>query len=88
MHVGVKEAVAEHLGKENLDTGTGELRDVHALFAQRVNLGNRRAMHALHDHHAFAAPIPVHFGQHQQLGAGEVAPQLRAVGASRIRSSS
>jgi hypothetical protein len=37
-------------------------------------------MHALHDHHAFAAPIPVHFGQHQQLGAGEVAPQLRAVG--------
>jgi hypothetical protein len=28
----------------------------------------------------FAAPIPVHLGQHQQVGAGEVAPQLRAVG--------
>jgi hypothetical protein len=27
-----------------------------------------------------AAPVPVHLGQHQQVGILEVAPQLRAVG--------
>ena len=34
VHVGVKEAVAEHLAEEDLDPGAGELRDVDALRAQ------------------------------------------------------
>src|SRR6266705_210836 len=33
VHVGVEEAVAEHLGEENLDSGASELRDVHTLPA-------------------------------------------------------
>ena len=80
MHVGVEEAVAEDLGEKDLDTGAGQARNVHAFFTQRVDLRNHRAVHAFHDHHAGGAPVPVHFGQDQQVGTLEVAPQLRAVG--------
>ncbi len=80
MHVGVEEAVAEHLGEKYFDAGAGQARDVHAFGAQRIDLRNRRAVHALHDHHAGGAPVPIHLGQDQQVGALEIAPQLRAVG--------
>ena len=38
MHVGMKEAVAEHLREEDLDARARELRNVHALPAQLVML--------------------------------------------------
>ncbi len=64
MHVGVKKAVAEYLGKENLHAVVRELADVYALFTQQVDFANRGAVHALHDHDLLAAPIPMHF-RHQ-----------------------
>ena len=79
MHVGVEEAVAEHLREEDLDAGARELRDVDALLAQRRDLVHRRAVHALHHHHFFGAVVPVDLGHEQQRRALEVAPQLARV---------
>ena len=39
MHVGVEEAVAEHLGEEDLDAGARERRDVDALLPQALRPG-------------------------------------------------
>src|SRR5436190_24128680 len=47
MHVGVEEAVAKHLGEENLDTGARELLNVDALHDEPVDLSNRRPLHLL-----------------------------------------
>ncbi len=51
VHVGVEEPVAERLAEEDLDAGAGELRDVDALCAERGDLADRGAVHALHRHH-------------------------------------
>ena len=89
MHVGVEEAVAEHLGEEDLDAGARELRDVDALRAQRLDLA-RPACRA-------CAPSPS-----RRCGSSPSAPRgtsssgepakLRrswlALAASRMRSSS
>jgi len=79
VHVGVKEAVAEHLGEEDLDPGARKRRDVHAPGAQLGDLRNGRAVHALHDHHAPRAMIPVHAGHREERRILEVSPQLRRV---------
>ena len=80
MHVGVEKAVAEHLGEEDLDAGARERRDVDALLPQRVDLRYRRAVHALHHHHAPRAVVPVDRGHREQRRIREIAPQLRGVG--------
>ena len=79
MHVGMKEAVAEHLREEDLHAGARERRDVDALLPQRRHLRDRRAVHALHHHHALRAVVPVHLGHAQQRRALEIAPQLAGV---------
>ena len=79
MHVGVEEAVAEHLHEKNLDAGARELLDVDALLAQRRHLVDGRAVHALHDHHFFGAEVPVDLGDEQQRRAFEIAPELARV---------
>ena len=80
MHVGVEKTVAKHLGEKNLHAGAGEGRDVDPRGAQRVDLADRRAVHALHGHHRRVAPVPVDFGHFHQRRAGKVAPQLRGIG--------
>ena len=80
VHVGVKEAVAEHLGEEDFHPGGGQFRDVDAGFAQALDLADRDAVHAVHHHHVVVAVVPVHLGHQQQRRIPEVAPQLRAVG--------
>ena len=79
MHVGVEEAVAEHLREEDLDAGAREPRDVDALLPQRRDLVHGRAVHALHHHHVFGAVIPVDLGHEEQRRAFEVAPELARV---------
>ncbi len=76
MHVGVKEGVAEHLGEKDLDAGARELRDVHALPAQLLDLAHRRAVHPLHGHDGVRAPVPVDLGHGKQRRVQEVAAKL------------
>ncbi len=76
MHVGVKEAVAEHLREEDLDAGAREPRNVHALPAQFFHLAHRRAAHSLHGHDGPRAEVPVHLRHCKQRRVGEVAAQL------------
>src|SRR5205814_6894504 len=45
MHVGVEEAVAEHLREKDLDAGAGEAGDVDVVFAQSIELVDRYARH-------------------------------------------
>ena len=59
---------------------SARLRDVGAAVAQAREVADRHAMDALHDHDLGAAVVPVHFRHVEQLGAGEVALQLRGVG--------
>ena len=53
------------------------------IFApRRLQLGDvadQHAVDALHHHHVAAAVVPVHLGHVQQVGALEIAPQLRGV---------
>ncbi len=80
VHVGVEEAVAQRLREEDLDGARRQLLDVDAGLAQPRHLAHRDAVHALHHDDVAAAVVPVHLGHPQQPRAGEVAPQLRAVG--------
>ena len=76
VHVGVEEAVAKHLREKNLDPGARQHGDIDSLVAQRPDLGDRRAVHALHHQHLGMAPVPVHLGHDQQCRVTEVAPKL------------
>ncbi len=62
VHVGVEKAVTKHLGEENLHAFACQLRDIHAGCAQRLDLADRHADHALHDEHSGRAKLPVHLG--------------------------
>ena len=79
MHVGVKEAVAEHLGEEDFDAGARQRGHVHALGAQGIDLRDRQAVHALHHHRAGTAVVPVDLGHREQWRIAEIAAQLRTV---------
>ena len=90
MHVGVEEAVAEHLGVENLHAVRGQLWNVDARRAQahpRWLIGN--AVHALHHHHFGRSTSP---STPPAPAASWHLAKLRlnwlALAASRIRSSS
>ena len=61
VHVGVKKTIAKHLGKENSDAVTRQLRDVHARLPQSVHMADRQTVHAFHDNHFAGAVIPDHF---------------------------
>jgi hypothetical protein len=80
VHIGVEEAVAEHLGEEDLDAIARQFFQVDAGGNQAVGLRDRDAVHALHHDHAAGAVIPVHLRHHQQVRAGEVAAQLAGLG--------
>ena len=80
MHVGVEEAVAEHLREEDLDTVLGDPLEVDAGGAHRRQVADRDAADALHDHHVAVGQRPVHLGDVEQLAALEGAAQLRGVG--------
>ena len=62
VHVGVEEAVAEHLREEELDAGARQLLEVDAGLDQPLDLRDRDAAHPLHHHHFAGAPVPVHLG--------------------------
>ena len=79
VHVGVKEVVAEHLREEDLDAVLREPLDVRAGAAQRLDVVDLDAEDALHRQHVRAAKIPMDLGHVQQVGAGEIALELRGV---------
>ena len=79
VHVGVEKTIAEYLGKKDFNAGGREFGEVDAIGAQLVDLRNRRALHALHDHDGRGAPVPVNFRDDQQLRLAKVAPQLRGI---------
>ena len=89
VHVGVEEAVAEHLREEDLDAGARQPLDVDAGLAQAVDLADRDAVHALHDHHVACRSSP---NTPRARAAAASAAKLRRsceqLAASRIRSSS
>ena len=80
VHVGVEEAVAEHLREEDLHAALGELLEVDARGIQRRDIGYRDAVDALHHEHVASRVVPVHLGHVEQVRVEEVAPQLRGVG--------
>lgn len=80
VHVGMEEAVAEHLGEEYLHASFGQQLHVGALIGQGGHVGHRHAVDALHYQHLGAAQVPVHLGHVHQLGTFEIAPQLAGVG--------
>ena len=57
----------------------GELADVRAGRAQPRHVADGHAVDVLHHHHVHAAVVPVHFGDIEQVRAGEIALQLRGV---------
>ena len=79
VHVGVKEVVAEHLREEDLDAVLREPLDVRAGAAQRLDVVDLDAEDSLHRQDVRAAIIPVDLGHVQQVGAGEIALELRGV---------
>jgi hypothetical protein len=79
MHVGVEEAVAEHLGEEDLYARRGQRSNIYSFFQENIFSRNRHAAHPLHHDHALRAELPVHLGHGEQRRAGEVAPQLARV---------
>ncbi len=81
MHVGMKEAMAEHLREEDLDAFARQLLQVDAGLAHLVHASDRNAVHALHRQHVHGAGTPVHLGHPQQTRVGEIAAQLIGVGA-------
>ena len=80
VHVGVEEAVAEHLGEEDGHAVARQPGDVDAGLAQPLDLADRHAEHALHHQHLGRAEVPDHLRHHQQVQAVHVAAQLRGVG--------
>jgi hypothetical protein len=80
VHVGVEEAVAEHLGEENLHATLGQHLHVGTLVGQGRQVGDLHPVDALHHQHFGAAPVPVDLRYIQQRRAFEVALELAGVG--------
>ena len=80
MHVGVKKVVPEYLGIENLHAGVGQLPQIGAGLAQRLQVAHRDTAHAFHDEDPGAAIIPVHLGDVEQVGVGEIPAELGGIG--------
>ncbi|MNH20738.1 hypothetical protein D3C79_805230 [compost metagenome] len=74
MHVGVEEAVAEHLGEEYFHAAFGQHLHVGALIGERGHVGHRHTIDALHHQYFRPAPVPVHLWHIHQLGTFEIAP--------------
>ena len=80
VHIGMEKAVAEHLGEEDLHTPLRQQLHIGSLSLERLHVGHRNAVDALHHHHAFAAVIGVHFRHIQHRAVFEITPQLNGVG--------
>jgi len=80
MHVGMKKSVAKNLCVKNLHTVRCQLGDIHARAAQAFHLIDRRAIHSFHHHDPSAAKVPIHLGDQQQPGGGEIALELAGIG--------
>ncbi len=74
MHVGMKEAIAEHLGEEDFHTIARQLLEIDAGLDECRRLADGNAAHALHHHDTLGAVIPIHLGYLQQGRGREVAP--------------
>jgi len=80
VHVGMEEAVAKHLGEEDLHAALGELAHIGVLPRQPGHVGHRDAVDALHHQHLRAAIVPVDLRHVEQRRAFEIALELAGVG--------
>ena len=80
VHVGVEEAVAEHLGKKDLHAALGQQLEVGAPGLQLFHVGDRDTGDAFHDEYVATGVVPVHLGHINQFAVLEIAPQLAGVG--------
>ena len=85
VHVGVEEAVAEYLGKEDFHAAFGKLLHIGTLVGQRRQVGHRDALDALHHQYLVTAPVPVDLGNVDQLRIFKVAAQLGGVGGFAVQ---
>ena len=80
MHVRVKEAVAKHLGEENLYTAFTQYFEVGTFGSQCLHVRNWNPADALHGEYIAAGVVPIHLGYIDQITVFEIAPQLAGVG--------
>ena len=80
VHIGVEKAVFEHLGEEDFHAIARQPFQIHAAPLQLGHFGNRRAVHPLHGHHAFAAIVVIYLRHAQHGAAAEIAPDLAGIG--------
>ena len=76
VHIGMEEAVAKHLSKEDFNAPFGELFHIGALVEQGRHIGHGQTADALHDHHLVPTPVPVNLGHIEQRRVFEITPQL------------
>ena len=81
VHVGVKEAVPEHLGEEYFDPPGGKLAHVHAGVLKRLDLPDRDPPHPLHHQDLAPAVVPIHGRHADDVRIRKAALQARSVGA-------
>ncbi|MNT85944.1 hypothetical protein D3C72_2261730 [compost metagenome] len=67
VHVGVEEAVTEHLGEEDLNPALRQQFHVGAVGLQRGYVGDRNAVDALHHQYLLAAVIRVDLGHIERI---------------------
>ena len=79
MHVGMEEAVAENLRKEDLHATLGQQLHVSPLRFQRGDVGHRDPVNPLHHHHAFATVVRINFRDIKHWALVEVAAKLDSV---------
>ena len=76
----MEEAVFEHLGKENFHPKACQFFQINAFGHQRIDIGNRRAIHPLHGHDGAAAKIKIHFRHDEHGAVFKLASQLAGIG--------
>ena len=80
MHVGVKETIAEYLGKKNLHPTFRQLLQIHPAPPQFGDIAHGDTVDPLHHQHLAAGFRPEHLGYVQDRRVLEIAPQLTGVG--------
>ena len=80
MHIGMEEAVAEHLREKSFHAVFRQLVQILPLRPQGGNIGNRRAVHPFDGQHVVAAIIVKHLRHNQHFAVFEIAAELAAIG--------
>ena len=75
----MEKTIAKHLCEKDGHAVPRQLGNVHTRLAQRIDLADGQAVHALHHDHFLGAVVPNHLGDQDQIQARHVAAQLRGI---------